>query len=1251
MRIDNDDFNNANTGLSKDPRYVIEISFDTTNTDLLHITSHADAALPVAAVSIDGVVINMSGTSQSVTPEKSLSTIGGVDFEVVDKTSAVTAVQYAKLELGYGLRGKRVRVYVGYEGLLWDAYTLVQTQIIEQVSYADGKYKFQCDDIQRAIRKDVFDTAVSNLTTAITIGDTAVNITSTTKFQAVEHGASYSDAPDQTVYYFKVEDEIFRATGKTAGSFTGVTGGVLNTRKANHTIDTTASADRQTEVSEYVYLELPIPKLIYAVLTGKLLGQGAAVLPDTWHLNIAEALVRDTDFTGYGEDVYDTTSDENGVLVRFEGIEKQDGKAFIEKELLVLMGGFSPIYSDGAIGLKRMASVLSNSGFVYLLDEDNIVSHGDLVYDMKNVHNHIEIDWNWVDSKERFTRTNVLLDQESVNKHGESNPLLFKFRGLHGSRHSAETLGERFNSFRDRYTGPPIRLSVKCLLGTNMLEVGDVVRVRLDTLRDHYTNSTLDRSFEIQNVSVDWITGAVDLRLFASSQAAGTISSTTATGIIDDPWYVAEGINLATHVGAGYDYITDYENIGGVGHIKTTSSILGGLDLTSASGVEGDTNSVFYHDGDLIIDAAVILSITKNIQLRVKGHLTINGGIEGIGTGHAGAADRADIYQEVPDVRAGAIPFNGGADPSYIHNNGVAGFIGPTVSGGGERYENNKDLGYIKSMPGNKVDGLHTTTPNLTLEYNNIILTLNGQPTDLQGCSGSSGGNESSTTGGTSRINDGWHVLPGGAGGNSGAGLMVVSRGATFGASGYINVSGTDGAFGMYQRPYRSPTYYYLNSSTTYNLYPRYAGGGAGGAPGAVYFAIDGDQNTFPDLTPIIARYGCTRTGGTNRVGSASYRLQDLYFPWTGYNFGCLTCPPVWYPYDLGVGCDNADLSGYDGGSRVVFIVGAEIPQEDLEVPPPDISTLTASLVSGAVVFNWTPVIATYLDGYEVRYVSRTSGDGWESGVVVGATGKATTTASSSTIPDGDWTFMVKAFNVELVYSVNAATSDLVVTSNYTNIITTDDEFPLWSGTLTNLVKLFDNKLMPDSQLTMDNYITWADFENANPDPYANSYYEIAVPVDAGIDALVRVWSYISSYLAPGEVSINSPVHLDVDYRTNAGSYSGFIPWTIGDVTAQFVKFRVHMDNTIAISILHGMVNYIDAEERSESGVAVIGATGTTVSYANPFFTAPTITVSPQGATPLVVTRSNITATGFDAHVFDGAVEVGGTIDWTATGV
>lgn len=1343
MRIDQENFATKNTAENKSPYYVVEISFDSANTDLLYVTSNANAALPIAALSIDGVLEGLSGTSQKVVPEKGLAEIGNISFSVTDKNGAMTTYQYNKLQLGDGLNGKRIRVYVGYEGLTWAEYGLITTQIIETVTLNSAEYMFNCSDIQRLERKKIFDLAKTNLSQDFLISDSVMNVYSTAEFEAVAHGNSYSDAPSTTVYYVKIDDEIVRATGKTDTTFTGCVHGVLNTKEADHIVDVTASADRRSAVDEYVYLEMPAPKLIYALLTGILNGQGGSTLPTSWHLGIDTSYVKLTDFTDIGNDLYDTTDDRNGFPVRFTGLTGKDGKRFIETELLLLMGCFSPVYGTGEIGLRRMSGVLSNSSYKGILDEDNVVSTSTLIHDMNSVFNNVSIAWNYLDLKERFTRRNILRDSNSVARHGLSTLKEFEFLGLYGGIHSSETLGQAFNAFRDRYTSPPLRINVTCLSNTNMYEVGDTVRLSINNIKDYNLDAPLDRTFEIQNVSIDWITGETKFSLFGSAGAATPLSSTAADSVIADAWYISEGNNLATYVGAGYDFSTDYEDIGGIGHIKTSSELFGGATTSDA------VNSIYYHDGDLVIDDGVTLTINDNVQLRVKGFLTINGSINGVAKGLVGGADRKDLDFLNPTVFN--TPYK---DATYLftRNDGTSGFLGSTKSmGGWIAVRSNEGTspgidGHMVNVDSSIVSGLHEVAPDLNLIYENS--TVNGIPTDLRGTSGSSGGNSL----GAHRINwcgqGGYAHAGGGAGGNGGAGLVVISRGAGFGVSGEIDLSGGDGELGSFM-PYQSWTMFCGTSTSGWSKKGWWGGSGAAGSAGALYFVTDGASQTFPDLANVKSNFGSVPIPTGTRI------------PWVSdwYSRVQYEIPTLTYPHYQGIGNATVDLSGIQGASRVLFVTGSEVPEEDVtasiinppttlvlssgtadlllnedgtitarikvswtaptdprvtgynvqykksadsvwinsvdvvgevqsyispiesgisydvrirsgdnvgetsnwvsqtsylalgkSAPPEDVQNFYVYTNGIATVFKWDQVTDVDLAGYEIRYVTQSAATNWGDGIRLTSITRGTNVTSVD-VPDGDWTFMIKAIDTSGNQSVTATTADLSIVSDY-DVVSVTEESPAWAGTLTNMIKLFDNTLMPDDQNTMDSYNTWADFESALPTPYADSYYEIAVPIDMLFDTVVRVWALMQSTIHPLDLTGLADPHADISYSLDGGSYNAFAQWSIGTINARYVKLRVHVITSVGIPIISGMQNTVDAIERSETGTATIGATGTVITFDTQFHLVPFVEVQVQSATFLVVTYELLSETSFKPHVFNSAgTEVGGTISWKATGV
>lgn len=1161
MRLDTAPFAAKNVELAKRPRYVIELAFDPANTVLWYFTSHSDSALPGGASSILGVIQGMSGTSQTLNPDTANASIGNINFELVDKGSIVTTTLGSQLVLGRSTRRQRVRVYVGYEGLAWADYTLVQTQLLNEIAYSDGAYKFTCADVQREMRKDIFELAKTTLAQSLSIDATVVEVFSTAAFQTVAHGTSYSDAPSATVGYVKIQDEVIRYTSKTGTQFilgAGGMRGALNTRAVEHAIDAATSADRRTAVEEYVYLELPAVKLSYALLRGDIPGfsllfnggttmqvnvphaaslnfgtgditieawfkttdtttdkrafinkswtggapggfgfglapggepyylwtdsaghynegvthntsvangaahhvcnvyrravsvtgfvdgvkgnvvprtdltlssdnatavqignasfsaasvvtadgvriynralsdaevaqhaqgiftnetglvakwnfdegtgtttadgsgngntgtllnvptwapllaiGGGAKLPTAWNLSIPSSYVRLADFTGIGTDLWNTADDSAGFNVRLEGLAKTDGKKFIEAELALLAGVFMPVYADGALGLKRMSNMLAGASYVKLLDNSNIVSIGDLVHDFNALHNVLQISWNWEPSQKDFTRVNLLVDASSVATHGRSDPLKLKFRGLHGSIHSSTILAQRFDSIRDRYTGPPQRVDVNVVPSLNTLEVGDVVRLRPAGVRDFVVSGggALDRSFEVQKIALDWVTGNLKLSLFASSQAPGAIAATSDATVLTDAWYSSQGTLLSSVL-----TITGSNP----GHVTVNGTLTGAADMNAAG-------SIFYYPGDLVIDAGVTVNVVNNVQLRVKGFLQNNGVVNGVGNGIAGG--------------------------------GVAGFIGSTEAGGGFTAAQARAPGPIfrvTSFRGDQRTGTNSSMPSFNLEWDGT--TLSGLPGDLRGSPGLAGGTATyhPVTGADT-------VRAGGAGGASGAGLEIISRGLGQGVVAKIDLSGAAGSAGA-------------TASVATPAQIIHAGSGGGGAPGGLFVLLDGAGTSATGLTEtgFIAKQGSTPVTGVP-FNPATYFVADFTAKANVYSSFVGTGDGTTFPL--------AAISGARGGSRVQYVPGNVAAAADLSsitlAAPTNLSLAsgTAELLvqgDGTIVprirVTWTPSLDSRTVGYDLQF-KPSSETLWSSAPLI--FGQSSSAAFIANIADG----------------------------------------------------------------------------------------------------------------------------------------------------------------------------------------------------------------------------------------------------------
>lgn len=874
---------------TKELIFVIELEFDTG--DVAYFTSHTGTSLPVGAVEYQGYIKTggISGTTQQINPDEGRSTIGSISVTLVDKAGDVSALIAAKDAAGMGIRRKRVRVYIGYLGMSWSTISsnLVQTQIVDDYYNDTGAIILQLSDVQRSMRTDIFDLQSTRLSAPITANQLLIPVDSNTKFATMMHGPTFTDAPNARVGYFELEDEVIRWVSTTTDATLGLCyvadqRGALGTKAVAHEVDQSSSTDQRPEVTEFVYLEMQAVKLIYALLTGNLYGQLGEELPDSWHLGIGGEYVRTNDFITIGNDLWDIANDD-GFVVRFAGVEKQDAKKFIETELCLLCALYMPIYSTGELGLRQFTSVLSNAPYVWELNADNIVSHDRLHVDLRAINNLVSIEWNYDHIADKLTRQKILYDEISAEKYGESASKSLQFSGLHGSRHTSTTVEGLFDRLRDRYAGPPHKLNVRVLPYLNFLEVADVVKVALPGVRDPFTGAAFARAMEIQQVSVNWVTGNLSFQLFGSSQPATPIKpgNTVNDGslkVIDDAWYTATGTNISSYGGVSTSLS------GGVRHI-TGGSGLAGNDSTLAR---------YYCDGDLEIDSGVTLPFTKNVILVVKGHLQINGTLDGSGRGPAGAAS----------------PGNGSYDAA---NAGVPGFIGPTVSGGGMKSRtvvvsgpsNNQTV--YDSVAGYQAAGQCGAVPRLALQWTNGQFL--GLPGNLQGTSGSSG--HVARRGSSTRV-------AGGAGGAGGAGIVIVARGISFGAAGKIITSGANGSAGV-------------SDGTIVG------GTGAGGAPGGVYLIVDGLDNDVPDISHVEALFGASPVPTLSPVANVLSQPSTMVRTTAQVNV-----EPPYYSYYTGYGSTPPDLSGYGGAARVQYVPPLNVAAEDLPADTGDPLSVSA---------------------------------------------------------------------------------------------------------------------------------------------------------------------------------------------------------------------------------------------------------------------------------------------------------------------
>ena len=860
----------------REPRVVVGIIYPTGS--IYATNKPASQIANVPGNVIDGAIENLSATSQELAPAEGRATIGTLSFALVDVANEVTnELRDQLLNNSRGVGRREVRVYTGDSDDFTDgSWVRTDTYQVTRVEFDRNVYKFSCSDKQRALKERVFVKKSARLLADLSVSETTeMEVSTTDGFEMLAHTAAFSDAPSATVGYLKVRKtgEIIRYTGFATSPtrFTGLTRGRFNTRAQAVDIDPGAEVDRQPEIEEFIYLEMPAPQMMYAIMTGTVLGTANA-MPADWHLGIATADVEADMFNDIGVDLFDPSDHTAGLVLNFEGLKEWDGKQFIEEQLHVPMWTFSPITPEGTLGIRRLTRVLAGAPPVIDLTPTDVIDFGGMEYATDEVINRVVISWNW--DGDDFTRTTTLINSNSIAIHGFGRSKEYKLYGLTVQRHTLSTLRRIVNAITDRYGAPPIILDCQLSASLNALEIGDVPRLTLP-VSDFASSTQLLRSFEVQSRQMAWLSGEFNTKLFASTS---TDEEALPAGVvpINDSWYSSEGTALNAVLTMSGNTVTANGNL---------------------------PAGVYYHLDDFTIADGVTVTVNGTVQLRIRGLPTINGVIDGIGRGQAAVADPNVVNDPVTDFTFGP------SLPRYPQTLGI------TRSGAGvwlsapQVWASNRSNVYAGAPA--------VARPALEVIAGNLL----NIPTVLEGTPGMPGNSVNELTGpGQITVR-----ALGGAGGASGAGLVIVSRGTpVFGASGEIDLSGADGT---------AP-------GSTYDLGGNdvYPGAGAGGSAGGLLILLDGTDLVFPDLSNTFTAV----SGDTPSVGNP-IRFAGLTrdpdpspaTPWTGY--------------DPGVG--NVDM--WDPASLIMWVpVDIETGDSDDEetVAP---TALTATTDNSGVRWDW----------------------------------------------------------------------------------------------------------------------------------------------------------------------------------------------------------------------------------------------------------------------------------------------------------
>lgn len=315
--------------------------------------------------------------------------------------------------------------------------------------------------------------------------------------------------------------------------------------------------------------------------------------------------------------------------------------------------------------------------------------------------------------------------------------------------------------------------------------------------------------------------------------------------------------------------------------------------------------------------------------------------------------------------------------------------------------------------------------------------------------------------------------------------------------------------------------------------------------------------------------------------------------------------------------------------------------------PASDPVGFTAQQNGTLVKFAWIANTDTDLGGTDIKYDVLGSTSFEDANSLNKVTKGSQVTMAG--VPPGSWTFFLSHRDTSGNASLTPATYDLVVV-NSQDIIAIKQDAPRWTGTKTGLLEHVSGALVLDGTVLASAMSDEELWNMANAYPVASGSYEMS-ELDLSVDGRMRVWSNITSRLAPGETLGDADPAFEIDYRLESGAYDGFELWGSGDVDGRYVKPRIKVMAADGIPVVTGFEVTMDAEERVDTMQGLeVPVEGLSMVFDPPFRTMPAIQVTPSGG--LFYVRTNESVNGFDLMLVNGsAVATAGTADITSTGL
>ena len=374
-------------------------------------------------------------------------------------------------------------------------------------------------------------------------------------------------------------------------------------------------------------------------------------------------------------------------------------------------------------------------------------------------------------------------------------------------------------------------------------------------------------------------------------------------------------------------------------------------------------------------------------------------------------------------------------------------------------------------------------------------------------------------------------------------------------------------------------------------------------------------------------------------------------------------------------------------GVRGEFNTVSNFYVDALAIPPADVTNFDGQAVGSTLHLNWTPVADLDLAHYVIRYSNQTSGATYSASEDLA---QVVSSSSSLAVPAASGTYFIKAVDDTTSGSnVSENAASFVITNvdiNDLNVVATLAENPSFTGVKSDVVLNSSGKLELDVSPKFDaatgNFDDRAGDFDGNFGGFASSgIYYFANDLDLGQKYTSRLTNNVTMErfdvtdtmdLATGnfdsragvfdgdptafnDVSVSVEMRHTDDDPTGTPTYTGWSAFTVADVAARALQFRLLMTSTDTnvTPLVSALSASIDMPDRTEAQ-ADITFTGTkAVTFPTAFKATPAIGLSLANLTD--GDRYTITGksrNGFTINTFTGgsASTNAVTLDYVAKG-